>query len=71
MHPRGHRIGPGLYRTFSYFEAIFSSSLISVAFGSAATDRGFHVVAWVVVGIGVGVLLMTILDHKIPARTAQ
>ena len=64
-------VASGLYRTFSYFGAIFSSSLISVAFGSTATDRGFHVVAWVVVGIGVGVLLMTILDRKIPARTAQ
>lgn len=64
-------VASGLYRTFSYFGAIFSSSLISVAFGSTANDRGFHVVAWVVVVIGIGVLLMTILDRKIPASTAQ
>lgn len=59
----------GLYRTFAYFGAIFSSSLIGIAFGSAATDKGFHIVAYVIGGIGVTVLLMTILDRKIPART--
>ncbi|MDY7543064.1 MULTISPECIES: MFS transporter [unclassified Cryobacterium] len=62
-------VASGLYRTFAYFGAIFSSSLVSIAFGSAATDAGFHVIAWAVVLIGLGVLLLTILDRKIPART--
>ena len=62
-------VASGLYRTFAYFGAIFSSSLIGIAFGSAATDRGFHIVAYVIGGIGVTVLLMTILDRKIPTRT--
>ena len=62
-------VASGLYRTFAYFGAIFSSSLIAIAFGSAATDRGFHIIAYVIGGIGVTVLLMTILDKKIPART--
>jgi hypothetical protein len=46
-------VASGLYRAFAYFGAIFSSSLIGIAFGSAATDAGFHVVAFVIVGIGV------------------
>jgi MFS family permease len=61
-------VASGLYRTFAYFGAIFSSSLIGIAFGSAATDSGFHIVAYVIGGIGVTVLFMTILDRKIPAR---
>jgi predicted MFS family arabinose efflux permease len=61
-------VASGLYRTFAYFGAIFSSSLIGIAFGSAATDAGFHVIAFVIVGIGVAVLLLTILDNKIPWR---
>jgi MFS family permease len=64
-------IASGLYRTFAYFGAIFSSSLIGIAFGSAATDAGFHVVAFVIVGIGVVVLLMATLDRKIPALAHQ
>ncbi|MFG2625411.1 hypothetical protein [Streptomyces sp. NPDC048473] len=59
----------GLFRTFAYFGAIFSSSLIGIAFGSTATDAGFHAVALVVIGIGVAVMLMTILDKRIPSRT--
>ncbi len=61
-------VASGLYRTFAYFGAIFSSSLIGIAFGSAATDAGFHVIAFVIVGIGVAVLVLTILDNKIPWR---
>jgi len=64
-------VASGMYRTFAYFGAIFSASLISLAFGPAATDGGFHVVAVVTIGIGLALLLMTVLDRKIPARTNQ
>ncbi|GAA4664515.1 MFS transporter [Frondihabitans cladoniiphilus] len=63
-------VASGLYRTFAYFGAIFSSSLIGIAFGSQATDAGFHVIAVVIGVIGVAVLLMTLLDRAIPARAA-
>ncbi len=59
-------VASGLYRTFTYFGAIFSSSLIGIAFGSAATDAGLHAVALVTVGIGAAILLMTTVDSKIP-----
>jgi predicted MFS family arabinose efflux permease len=62
-------VAAGLYRTFSYIGAIFSSSLIGITFGSAATDGGFHALAWVIGGIGVAVLLLTILDRSIPRVT--
>jgi MFS family permease len=59
-------VASGLYRTSSYIGAIFSSSLIGITFGKAATDLGFHTLAWVIAGIGVAVLLMAILDRSIP-----
>ena len=59
----------GLYRTFGYFGAIFSSSLIGIAFGSAATDSGLHAVAWVIGGIGIAVLLLSLFDRSIPKVT--
>ena len=59
-------VASGLYRTFSYIGAIFSASLISITFGSAATDGGFHTLGWVIGGIGVAVMLLSIADRAIP-----
>jgi MFS family permease len=61
-------VASGLYRTFVYVGSIFSSSLIAVAFGARVSDAGFHLLAWVILGIGVVVGLMTLLDKAIPAR---
>jgi MFS family permease len=60
-------VAAGLYRTASYIGAIFSASLIGIAFGSSASDAGLHVLAWVLGGIGVAVLLLTGADRSIPA----
>ena len=59
-------VASGLYRTFGYIGAIFSASLISVTFGASATDGGFHTLGWVIGGIGVAVLVLTLVDKAIP-----
>lgn len=59
-------VASGLSRTASYLGAIFSSSVISLAFGPHIDDAGFHRLAWVVVGIGVLSTLMAVADRKIP-----
>jgi MFS family permease len=59
-------VASGLYRTFSYVGAIFSSSLIGLAFGNAATDMGFHILGGVLAVIGIAVVLLTVLDRRIP-----
>ena len=56
----------GLYRTFMYFGAIFSSSLIGIAFGARATDGGLHIAGWAVVVIGAALIAMTVADRRIP-----
>jgi len=61
-------VASGLYRTFSYVGAIFSASLISLTFGDRATDAGFHALAWVVAGIGATIVVMTLLDRRVPRR---
>lgn len=62
-------VASGLFRTSVYLGSIFSSSLIGIVFGSGATDGGFHALAWVLGGIGVVVLLVTVLDRSIPLVT--
>jgi predicted MFS family arabinose efflux permease len=61
-------VASGLYRTVAYFGAIFSSSLIGIAFGSAATDHGLHVVAAAMLVIGALNLLLALFDRAIPTR---
>lgn len=56
----------GLFRTFAYIGAIFSSSLIGITFGAAATDNGFHSLAWMLGGIGVVVALLAAFDGSVP-----
>ncbi|PJJ62312.1 MFS transporter [Compostimonas suwonensis] len=64
-------VASGLYRTVSYIGAIFSASLISITFGQAATDSGFHTLAWVIGGIGAAVLLLTVFDRSVPRTAAR
>ncbi len=59
-------VAAGLQRTSAYLGAIFSSSIIGLAFGAKVSDAGFHILAWVVIGIGVAGLLLTVLDRRIP-----
>jgi predicted MFS family arabinose efflux permease len=59
-------VASGLFRTFGYFGAIFSASLIGIAFGPAATDSGLHALAWVFVGIGAALALLSVFDKSIP-----
>jgi MFS family permease len=62
-------VASGLSRTFSYIGAIFSSSLIGITFGKAATDAGLHALAWVLVGIGFVSVLLVALDRRLPLNT--
>jgi hypothetical protein len=58
-------VASGLLRTAAYLGAIFSSSLIGIAFGSGATDSGFHTLAWVLEGLGVAITLLAVFDSSI------
>ena len=59
-------VASGLFRTFAYIGAIFSSSLIGIAFGPAATDAGLHTLGWALGAVGVAVFLLAVLDRRIP-----
>jgi predicted MFS family arabinose efflux permease len=59
-------VASGLYRTASYIGAIFSSSLIAITFGSAATDSGLHALAWVIGALGIVIVCLAVLDKSVP-----
>ncbi|NUP29081.1 MAG: MFS transporter [Nocardia sp.] len=63
-------VASGLFRTFAYLGAIFSSSLIALTFGSATTDTGLHTVGVIMLILGAVTALMVLADKKVPVRTA-
>jgi predicted MFS family arabinose efflux permease len=61
-------VASGLYRTSAYIGAIFSSSIIGLAFGDTVSDAGLHTLGWVLAAIGAVVTLLTVFDRHIPMR---
>jgi MFS family permease len=57
----------GLLRTFGYIGSIASTTITGLAFRKHVSDTGLHNLAWVLVGIGLILLVMTALDRQLAA----
>jgi predicted MFS family arabinose efflux permease len=55
----------GLLRTFGYVGSIAAATITGIAFRARVDDPGLHRVAIILTGIGLVVLLMTILDRQL------
>lgn len=55
----------GLLRTFGYVGSIAAATVTGVAFRDHVSDAGLHGVSLVLIGIGLVVLLMTVLDRRL------
>lgn len=55
----------GLLRTFMYLGAIIAAVIYGSAYGERADDTGLHELGWVVVGISVAFLLITVFDASL------
>ncbi|MET8553784.1 MFS transporter [Streptomyces sp. NPDC004959] len=64
-------VAAGLFRTFGYIGAIFSSSVIALSFGDHVTDAGFHHMGWIVLALGALTVLTTLFDRTIPTTVSQ
>jgi MFS family permease len=58
----------GFFRTFCYVGSIASSTITGVVFRTSVTDSGLHLVAWILVGVSLLVLVMTVADRRLPAK---
>ncbi|MFT4211296.1 MAG: MFS transporter [Microbacterium sp.] len=61
-------VASGLLRTAAYLGAIFASAVIGLIFPGQADDAGLRLMAAVLVTVGIGVLLLVVLDRRIPVR---
>ncbi|WP_405974390.1 MFS transporter [Streptomyces sp. NBC_00988] len=61
----------GLFRTFGYLGTITSAVIGGIVFRAGVTDHGLHVLGLVLVGAGLAVLLLTVLDRRLMGRTPK
>jgi MFS family permease len=55
----------GLMRTFGYIGSIAASAITGIVFHTSVSDHGVHLIAWIMVGVSVVVVLMTVADRTL------
>ncbi len=58
----------GLLRTFSYVGSIAAATITGIAFRSRVSDGGLHAMSYILLGVGLAVLVLTVFDRRLGAR---
>jgi MFS family permease len=61
----------GLLRTFGYLGSIAASAITGIAFHTRVSDHGVHLIAWIMVGVSVALVLMTVVDRTLRTRPPE
>jgi MFS family permease len=61
----------GLLRTFGYIGSIAASAITGIVFHTHVTDHGVHLIAWIMVGVSVVLVLMTVADRTLRTQTSR
>jgi MFS family permease len=61
----------GLLRTFGYLGSIGSSAITGIVFHTQVTDQGLHLIGWIMVGVSVVLILMTVADRTLRTKQDQ
>jgi len=59
----------GLSRTFGYVGSIASSAITGVVFHSSVTNSGVHLIAWIMIGVSVVLVALSVADRTLRAKT--
>lgn len=59
----------GLMRSFGYLGSIASSAITGIVFRDNVSGSGVATIAWIMIGVGIALLALTVLDRGLP-RTA-
>lgn len=59
----------GLMRSFIYLGSIASSAITGIVYRAHVTDSGVVTIAWIMTGVSVVLLLITVLDRTLARRT--
>jgi MFS family permease len=61
----------GLLRTFGYVGSIASSAITGIVFHASVSDSGVHLIGWIMTGVSVVLILITVLDRTLPGKTGD
>jgi MFS family permease len=61
----------GLLRTSGYIGSIAASAITGIVFHTSVSDHGVHLIAWIMVGVSVVLVLMTVTDRTLHARLSR
>jgi MFS family permease len=61
----------GLLRTFGYVGSIASSAITGLVFRVSVSDSGVHLIAWIMIGVSLALVLISVLDRTLPSRTGS
>jgi cyanate permease len=61
----------GLLRTFGYVGSIASSAITGIVFHTSVSDRGVHLIAWIMIGVSLALVLISVLDRTLPGKTGS
>jgi MFS family permease len=61
----------GLLRTFGYVGSIAASAVTGIVFHVRVTDSGLHSIAWIMIGVSVVVVAMTLADRTLRASSGH
>jgi MFS family permease len=59
----------GLLRTFGYVGSIASAAIIGITFHTHVTDTGLHHISVIMIGLGIVLVAMTVLDRSLESRS--
>jgi MFS family permease len=61
----------GLLRTFGYVGSIASSAITGLVFRVSVSDSGVHLIAWIMIGVSLALVLISVLDRTLPGKTGS
>jgi MFS family permease len=59
----------GLSRTFGYVGSIAASAITGIVFHTSVTDSGVHLIAWIMVGVSVVLVALSVADRTLRPKT--
>ena len=61
----------GLLRTFGYVGSIASSAITGIVFHTSVSDSGVHLIAWIMIGVSLVLVLISVLDRTLPGKASS
>lgn len=71
--PIGEQLGTasGQLRTFGYVGSIGSSAITGIVFHTSVSDDGVHLIGWIMIGVSLVLVLISVLDRTLPGKTGS